>query len=499
MIVLSKEEKRMVFKNAFLSIKKNIGKTLLLFVIMALIANLVMAGLSIKRATEKSMKQVRESMGASASLSYNMQKLMQNRTKGQAIDKVMKAMKTTTADKLKRLKYVTAYNYSLSVGANSSSIDPVKTTTDSSSSSSSSSSSGAMKAPDQSSSSSSSSSNQKIEQTDFSVNGNTTMKYLTAFTQKSYTLKSGRLLTSSDKNTNNAVISSALASDNDLNVGSKFKVYATTSSGKKIKVTLTVVGIYKISSTSQSMDNMSNRQNPYNTIYTSLETAQKLNNSKTTISSATYYLDDPEHVRAFEKLAKKTSINWNTYSLQTSDEAYEASVSSFMNMEKFATIFLWVVIIAGSVILALILILSLRSRFYEFGVLLSLGESKVKIASQQLVEILMVAVIAFALSLGTGKMVSNAISSMLTSTSTSAQTTTSNTQGAPGQGGGGAGRMMQNAMTTPKSAELDVSITPTTAAELAGVTFVICVVSVAVPSIYILRMSPREILTKKEG
>ena len=494
----------MVFKNAFLSIKKNIGKTLLLFVIMALVANLVMAGLSIKSATEKSMKQVRESMGATATLSYNMQKLMQNRTKGQAMDKVMKSMKTTTADKLKSLKYVSAYNYSVSVGVNSSSIDPVKTTTESSSSSSSSSSSNnQMKAPDQnsSSSSSSSSSNQKIEQTDFTVNGNTTMKYLTAFTQKSYTLKSGRLLTTSDKNTKNAVISSTLASDNDLKVGSKFKVYATTSSGKKINVTLKVVGIYKISSTSTSMDNMSNRQNPYNTIYTSLETAQKLNNSSTTISSATYYLDDPEHVSAFEKLAKKTSVNWNTYSLTTSDEAYEASVSSLQNMEKFATIFLWVVIIAGSVILALILILSLRSRFYEFGVLLSLGESKFKIASQQLVEILMIAIIAFALSLGTGKMVSHAISSMLSTTSTSAQTSTqssSGNNGGPG-GQGGPGKMMQSAMTSPKSADLDVSVTPTTAAELAGVTFVICVISVAVPSIYILRMSPREILTKKEG
>lgn len=481
----------MVFKNAFLSIKKNIGKTLLMFVIMALIANLVMAGLSIKNATEKSMKQVRESMGATATLSYNMQKLMQNRTKGQAMDKVMKSMKTTTADKLKNLQYVKAYNYSVNVGVNSSSIDPVKTTTESSSSSS----NNQMKAPD---GNTSSSKNQKIEQTDFTINGNTTMKYLTLFTQKSSTLKSGRLLTTSDQNTKNAVISSTLASDNDLKVGSKFKVYSTTSSGKKISVTLTVVGIYKISSTSQSMDNMSNRQNPYNTIYTSLETAQKLNNSTTTISSATYYLDDPEHVSAFEKLAKKTSINWNTYSLMTSDEAYEASVSSLENMEKFATIFLWVVIIAGSIILALILILSLRSRFYEFGVLLSLGESKLKIASQQLVEILMIAVIAFALSLGTGKMVSNAISSMLTSTSTSAKTT----QSAPGGQNnrqGGPGRMMQNAMTSPKSADLDVSLTPTTAAELAGVTFVICVVSVAVPSIYILRMSPREILTKKEG
>ncbi len=87
-------------------------------------------------------------------------------------------------------------------------------------------------------------------------------------------------------------------------------------------------------------------------------------------------------------------------------------------MEKFANIFLVVVIAAGAIILALILILTLRSRFYEFGVFLSLGESKAAIIAQQLVEVGLIAVLAFMLSLRTGKMVANSISSMLTSTST---------------------------------------------------------------------------------
>ena len=108
----------MVLKNALLSIKKSIGKSLLLLVIMALIANLVLAGLAIKNATEKSMAQVRSSMGATATLSYNMQKLMQNRKKGASMASVMKAMKMSTADQLKHLKYVQSYNYSVSVGVN---------------------------------------------------------------------------------------------------------------------------------------------------------------------------------------------------------------------------------------------------------------------------------------------------------------------------------------------------------------------------------------------
>ena len=483
----------MVLKNALLSIKKSIGKSLLLLVIMALIANLVLAGLAIKNATEKSMAQVRSSMGATATLSYNMQKLMQNRKKGASMASVMKAMKVSTADQLKHLKYVQSYNYSVSVGVNSSSIDPVKV--------SNSSSSNTQQGTPPGGTSSSGSAQNKMTETLFSVSGNTTMKKLSSFTNGSYKLTSGRLLNSSDDGKNYAVISSALASDNDLKLGSSFKVYSTTSSGKKTYVTLKVIGIYKIQSSSASMDNMSDRQNPYNTIYTPLKTAQTLNHSTTTITSATYYLDDPAHTSAFAKLAKKTSINWNTYALQTSDEAYEASVSSLKNMEKFANIFLVVVIAAGAIILALILILTLRSRFYEFGVFLSLGESKAAIIAQQLVEVGLIAVLAFMLSLRTGKMVANSISSMLTSTSTQTNVSASSSQKGPAGPGaqGGPGRMMQNAMTSPTNKQLDVSVSASVIGELAGVSAAICLLSIAVPSVYILRLSPRQILMKKEG
>ena len=483
----------MVLKNALLSIKKSIGKSLLLLVIMALIANLVLAGLAIKNATEKSMAQVRSSMGATATLSYNMQKLMQNRKKGASMASVMKAMKVSTADQLKHLKYVQSYNYSVSVGVNSSSIDPVKV--------SNSSSSNTQQGTPPGGTSSSGSAQNKMTETLFSVSGNTTMKKLSSFTNGSYKLTSGRLLNSSDDGKNYAVISSALASDNDLKLGSSFKVYSTTSSGKKTYVTLKVIGIYKIQSSSASMDNMSDRQNPYNTIYTPLKTAQTLNHSTTTITSATYYLDDPVHTSSFAKLAKKTSINWNTYALQTSDEAYEASVSSLKNMEKFANIFLVVVIAAGAIILALILILTLRSRFYEFGVFLSLGESKAAIIAQQLVEVGLIAVLAFMLSLRTGKMVANSISSMLTSTSTQTNVSASSSQKGPAGPGaqGGPGRMMQNAMTSPTNKQLDVSVSASVIGELAGVSAAICLLSIAVPSVYILRLSPRQILMKKEG
>ena len=59
--------------------------------------------------------------------------------------------------------------------------------------------------------------------------------------------------------------------------------------------------------------------------------------------------------------------------------------------------------------------------------------------------------------------------------------------------------LFDKAMNAPTNSELDVSLTPQTVIQLAEITGLICLVSVVLPSIYILRLSPREILVKKEG
>ena len=86
---------------AMLSLKKSKGKTALLFVIMLVVANLVISGLSIQSASEKSMKQIRESLGSDVTLSVNMMNIMQNRQKGEAMNQVMSPITEEMADQLK--------------------------------------------------------------------------------------------------------------------------------------------------------------------------------------------------------------------------------------------------------------------------------------------------------------------------------------------------------------------------------------------------------------
>jgi len=471
-----------MFKNAILSIKKSVGKSVLLFILMAVIANLIIAGLSIKNATSKSMEQVRKSLGNDVTLSYNMRNIMQNRQQGEALDSVMKNITIEMADRLKDLKYVENYNYTVNVNVSSDDIEPVNMQENSNQTND-------RRLDDMP---------RFMDSDDFSVVGHTTMEYLTNFTNKNYVLKSGRLLVDDDAQTTNCVIESNLASDNDLKVGSSFKVYSTNEDNEKISVTLKVVGIFEIETSDEMGGMMSNRQSPMNTIYTGLSTAQKLNDSTTTITSATYYLDDPDHIDDFQQLAQDTDIDFETYTLDANDGVYQKSIASLENMESFANIFLSVVIVAGSVILCLILVLTMRSRFYEFGVMLSLGQSKLKIIGQQLVEILSIALLAFALSLTTGKMVSNVISNMLVTQDN--QSVVMNMEESNDQ----MSEQMNNRnlverMQAPASSELDVSLTGDTILKLAEISFIICVVSIILPSLYVLRLSPREILVKREG
>ena len=477
-----------MIKNALLSLKKNIGKTILLFVIIVVITNLVIAGLSIQSATQKSMDQIRSSLGNDVTLSVDFRNMMKNREPGEAVSDET-SLTTTMADSLKDLKYVESYHYQISTSADSDSISAVETESDNSNNQQ-----DTNKPNDQS--------EQASNQGDFTISANTTMEYLDSFTNSNYTLTDGRLLTSDDANTNNCVIETNLASDNDLSVGDTFTI-TTTVNDETIIQELTIVGIYEIQSTNEI--GAAHFNNPVNTIYTDLSVGQTLTGSSENITSAIYYLDDPENVEAFVELAKKKSdIDFDTFSLDANNRLFQQNASSLESMQSFAKMFVWIVVIAGSAILCLILALTIRNRYYEIGVLLSLGQSKVKIIAQQLIEIGLIAVVAFVISLGTGQLTSHYMGNMLESSSSlnvmqmdqkgdqpndNQQKTNTQTKE----------NFLGNMIQGPSNQELDVSITGENVVQLAGVTAAICIVSIAVPAAYVLRLTPRQILSRKEG
>lgn len=471
-----------MLKNSWLSIKKNIGKSILLFVIMSVIANLIIAGLSIQSASQKSMEQIRSTLGNDVTLSVNMRQMMGKREPGQAMEEVQSKITTDMANQLKDLEYVTSYNYAISTDGNSDALTPVEMTatyTDSIN--------GGKMTPDE----------DKESTGDFTIEANQTMENLTNFTSGNYELTEGRLLSSNDKGSSNCVIETNVAKENNLQVGDTITIYRTIEE-QQVNQELTIVGLYEI--VNSEMLHGFNRSNPVNTIYADLSVGQALTGSTTELSSAVFYLNDPSNIDAFIELAKEQSdIDFDTYSLNSQDGLYQQNVNNLENTASFASLFLIVVVLAGSVILCLILILTIRNRFYEIGVFLSLGQSKIKIIGQQLLEVAIIALVAFTLSLATGKMVSNVVSNMLEQGQSNSgmkmemtkdEGSNQETMEKPSFGG---------ALESPENSELDVSLTSDTVIQLVGIAGIICVISTILPATYILRLSPREILIKKEG
>lgn len=96
-------------------------------------------------------------------------------------------------------------------------------------------------------------------------------------------------------------------------------------------------------------------------------------------------------------------------------------------MGFISTIMVVGIIIVGAVILSLILVLNLKGRKFEIGVLLSLGEQKAKVILQMALETLIPVIIAFTISIAAGNLAAQQIGNIMLG-SASSQSSSSESQ-----------------------------------------------------------------------
>ena len=230
---------------------------------------------------------------------------------------------------------------------------------------------------------------------------------------------------------------------------------------------------------------------------------------KNTADSVTFAISDPAKVSSV-KTSGKQLINTSKYSLSTDDSSYQTVKSSMNNVKSFADKIVWLVAIAGTIILALIVILMIRERRYEIGVLLSLGESRWKIVAQFFAEMVMVLIVSVVLAGFGGKFVGNKLGDQLVSQQTTTATTTTSSTSQQGQPGGGTpsgntggskpsgnmpsgGGQTGNASATTDT-NLDINVTVMDLVELGGFGLAIMFLSIMLASGGILRLQPKKVL-----
>lgn len=472
------------------------GKTLLQLFVFTVICVFVLSGLTIQSAAQKSSELARQELGGSVTLQVDRQKQMEKQQdSGEKRSFESTPIKISDANKLAALDHVKSYNYTTSASANAGNFDAIESSSSSDSSSSSSSSNnknsqgGGQGGP-------------QMVQADLSIEGVISTALVDDFSDGDSKITDGRAITKSDVGKKVTVINETLAEENDLSVGDSITIESATDEDTTVK--LKIVGIYKTTSSGDDQAQNFSFLNPYNKLYTpyTATAALKGDDYKNTIDSAVYYMDDAKNMDSFVKAAKKTSIDFDTYTLNTNDQLYQQMVGPIENVASFSKNVVYLVSAAGAVILGLIVMMSIRERKYEMGVLMAIGEKRWKLIGQFLAEILIVAVIAIGLASVTGNLVANQLGNQLLSQQVSSSTdSTQNASAQSGQmpGGGMGGGMFGHSSTNTNVIDsLNVAVSMNDMLVLGGIGILIAIIATLLPSISVLRLHPKTILTKQE-
>ena len=492
-------------KRAIQSLWAKKGRSIIMIAVFSAILIFVLAGLTIRSGADLATTNAKKSVGATVTLSTNREAMFKqsdsedenSRPDPGSFERT--PVNLSDAKKIAKLSNVKSYSFEASTSADKSSgIEPISSDSDDSEEES---------TDEQMAGFGGGGAPGGMSQGDFQIKGVSESSSYSEFSAGTASLVEGEAITSADEDTNNVLIEQSLAEANDLSVGDKFKI--KDSDDKDVEVT--IKGIYKTSDSGDSMSAQFNFMNPSNTIFSSYTMVNTLTGSEgKTIDSAVYNLEDPKDMDSFVKQANKL-IDTDTFSLETNDQMYQQMLQPLNNVSSFAKNIVILVAAAGVIILTLIIMLSIRERKYEIGVLLSLGESRMKVISQFFVEIFICMIFALGIAAASGNVVGNAVGNQLLSQQTTSQNVEGQEANAAGNNGGpggqgqmpgggnggprGGGQMGGNPFTqTEEIQELNISVKPMEILSLAGIGLGISLFSIVLSSAGILRLNPKKIL-----
>ena len=190
---------------------------------------------------------------------------------------------------------------------------------------------------------------------------------------------------------------------------------------------------------------------------------------------------------------KKLDLDWDQYLLDTNDEQYQQIAGSIENLDEMVTLILYAVFLISCVILTLLLSLWIKGRIYETGVLLSLGISKTGVVLQYICELMIIAVLAFGLSFLFGKAMSQSLGDRMMAQIQKQQENSQAANSISITGNSMRGGLQKEA---DEITELDVSVDAQELLLVYTTGTVMIVISVLLSSAAVLRLKPKEILSK---
>ena len=323
-------------------------------------------------------------------------------------------------------------------------------------------------------------------------------EYFNYFRRGAFKLVEGRHITTEDDHA--VLISTALAERNSLKLGDTITVQCSYDAGGYPNVSLKIVGIYEV-----TMDN-----GRFNTTSTDKRNRLIIDHKAMQEimmfdviqydNGVEFFVDDPKEIDNIAEQIRGLDLDWGCFRLTVDNTAYEAVASSLIAMQNMITGLIILLILISIIVLSLILSMWIKQRTREAGILLSIGISKSKIVLQYVIEMLLIAIISFGLSFFSGNVIAQGASNMIFNQVAEEQTVIQ-----PETPDNGTeylditGEYIPYELSDIEAVEsVSVEVTPQILLIVYLIGAISIIVSVVLSSARIIRMKPKQVLTKMD-
>ena len=188
------------------------------------------------------------------------------------------------------------------------------------------------------------------------------------------------------------LVHEALAKKNQWKVGDKVSLKVL---GEEKGLELFIQGIF----TGKKQEKYTGMSSDFseNMMFTDYATMAQIFGKKKLVTSLKILVFDSEKLAALKAEMNKKSVQPEDFEISEEENQFSGMVESLDMVKQMIFMMIMAVIGAGIIVLSLVLILWVRERMYEIGILLAIGCSKMKIMGQFILELVLVSLPAMIL------------------------------------------------------------------------------------------------------
>ena len=194
------------------------------------------------------------------------------------------------------------------------------------------------------------------------------------------------------------LVHEALAKKNQWKVGDKVSLKVL---GEEKELELLIQGIF----TGKKQEKYTGMSSDFseNMMFTDYATMVQIFGKKKLVTSLKILVSDSEKLATLKAEMNKKSVQLGDYEMIEEENQFSGMVESLDMVKQMIFLMIMAVIGAGIIVLSLVLILWVRERMYEIGILLAIGCSKMKIMGQFILELVLTSLPAMILAAMLGR------------------------------------------------------------------------------------------------